>query len=72
MLTKTDDDGRTLFIDERQFEPGRKGGFYVVYRSTDRENLWGYYCSNCTSFNEAEGPIWKLACHECGNTRKTE
>ena len=72
MLAKTNDAGRELFIDELQAESGSLGEFYLVFESNDAERLWGYYCSNCNTFNEHSGPIWKLVCGTCTNSRRPE
>ncbi len=71
-MLKKSNNGFTLYIDESDQIQGIRGAFYLVFDSNTCDSLWGYYCSNCSSFNKAVGPIWKLVCSECANFRKSK
>lgn len=72
MSTQTTPDGQEVFVAEDEPDVGSKGPFYVVYISEDREDRWGYFCSNCETFDNAMDPMARIVCNECGNTRKPE
>lgn len=72
MLTKTNEDGLELYIDEMKSEAGSLADFYFVFETNAGESLWGYYCSNCNTFNEKSGPIWKFVCRNCANSHTPE
>ncbi|WP_336329706.1 DUF5816 domain-containing protein [Haloarcula sp. CGMCC 1.2071] len=65
-------DGETLYVDRSDGDIGRKGAFHVVYRDDDRERRWGYFCSNCETFNNAMDSMGRIRCNDCSNLRKAE
>ena len=72
MNRQTTDEGVTVYVDEDDQEIGSKGPFYVVYAAEDRSERFGYFCSNCGTFNNAMDPMGRLVCNECSNTRQPE
>lgn len=71
MLTHAKEDGGDVVIAQDESELGSKGPFYVVYESEDREERWGYYCSNCHTLNDTVDWMKVTRCSECGNLRKS-
>ena len=65
-------DGETLYVDRSDGDIGTKGTFHVVYRDTDRERRWGYFCSNCETFNNAMDSMGRIRCNDCSNLRKAD
>ena len=44
----------------------------MVYGTPERENRWGWYCSNCESVDNAMDSMGRIKCNVCGNFRKAE
>jgi len=65
-------DGRTLYVDDDEAEIGSKGPFYVVYTDEDGSTRWGYFCSNCETFDNAMDAMGRVQCNECSNVRKPD
>lgn len=72
MNPRTTDAGLTVYVAEDEQEIGTKGPFYVVYKAEDREERFGYLCSNCDTLNNAMDPMGRLVCNDCGNTKRPE
>ncbi len=72
MEQRTGPEGQTLYVDTYQTEKGSKGPFYVAYADEDRERRWGYFCSNCETFNNAMDAMGRIQCNECANMRKPD
>lgn len=60
----------TLYVARDEAERGSDGPFYVVYRTTDRRDRWGYLCGNCGSQNTAMDTMGRIVCNDCPNQRK--
>jgi ribosomal protein S18 acetylase RimI-like enzyme len=63
-------DGRELYVDYNDADRATLAPFLGVYTDTDRENRYGYYCSNCESVDVALDTMGRIECNECGNTSK--
>ncbi|WP_458185206.1 GNAT family N-acetyltransferase [Haladaptatus sp. NG-WS-4] len=63
-------DGRTLYINRAESSRGSKAPFFVVFTDEAGENRYGYFCSNCESFDNSMDSMERIECNECGNTRK--
>jgi hypothetical protein len=63
-------DGKTVHVATDEGAIGSEGPFYVAYRDPDRERRYGWFCSNCESFDNAMGPMGRVHCNRCGNRRK--
>jgi hypothetical protein len=72
MEAMTTDDGQTLYVARSEAERGSKGPFFVVYRSEDRAERWGYFCSNCETFDNAMDSMGRIQCNVCSNVRKPD
>lgn len=68
----TTENDETLYVEKDETRIGSKGPFYVVYRTEDRAERFGYQCSNCGTFDNAMDSMGRIVCNECGNTRKPE
>jgi Family of unknown function (DUF5816) len=62
--------GETLYVARDEAERGSDGPFYVVYRTTNRHDRWGYLCGNCGSPNTAMDTMGRIVCNDCPNQRK--
>ena len=62
--------GETLYVDYGEREIGSDGPFFAAYRSQDREQRYGWFCSNCEAFDTAMDPMGRIVCNECGNRHK--
>jgi hypothetical protein len=72
MDERTGPGGETLHVDTEERETGAEGPFYVVYRTENREHRWGYFCSNCESFDTAMDSMGRIQCNDCGNLKKAD
>ncbi|UPV99445.1 GNAT family N-acetyltransferase [Halorussus gelatinilyticus] len=63
-------DGQTLYVNWAESNRGSKAPFYAAYSDEDGEELFGYFCSNCESFDTAMDSMERLECNDCGNTKK--
>jgi len=72
METRTTDDGRRLYVARTETERGSKGPFYVVYSTEAKEQRWGYFCSNCETFDNAMDSMGRIQCNVCSNIHKAE
>lgn len=70
MKERTTPDGVTLFVATDEGEVGSEGPFYVAYHDADRTRRYGWFCSNCESFDNAMDPMGRVQCNRCGNRRK--
>lgn len=64
------DDGETLYLAPDEADRGSEGAFVPLYRSPDREGLWGLLCEHCRSTAVAVDSMGRAECGECGNRRK--
>jgi hypothetical protein len=65
-------DGRTLFVNQSETEIGSKGPFHVVYSDEEGTTRWGYFCTNCETFDNAMDSMGRVQCNECSNVRKPD
>lgn len=72
METRTTERGRTLYVDPTDVARGSKGPFFVVYTTESRADRWGYYCSNCETFDVAMDAMGRIECNRCRNLHKAE
>ena len=64
-------DGESLYLAVRA-ERGNKGPFRVVYAGPDGERRWGFYCTNCESFDNTVDSMGRIQCNVCSNFHKAE
>ena len=63
-------DGQTLHVNWAESERGSDAPFYAAYSDDDGEDLYGWFCSNCGSFDTAMDSMERLECNDCGNQKK--
>jgi ribosomal protein S18 acetylase RimI-like enzyme len=63
-------DGQTLYVNWVESDRGSKAPFFAAYSDEEGEELYGYFCSNCESFDTAMDSMERLECNQCGNTKK--
>ncbi|MFB6266268.1 MAG: DUF5816 domain-containing protein [Halodesulfurarchaeum sp.] len=51
---------------------GSKGPFHPAYRSSERERRYGWFCSNCGTFDCVMDTAGRIECTECGNLHTAE
>jgi len=61
-----------LYVNREEDETGSNGPFYLVYTDSDATTRWGYFCSNCETFDNAMDAMGRVQCNECGNVRKPD
>jgi len=64
------EDGTTVHVDHGSEEIGSIADFHVVYTGREREEIYGYWCSQCETFANAMDAMGRIQCDECGNARK--
>ena len=63
-------DGETLYVDYEESEIGSKAPFFAAYTTRDLDVRYGWYCSNCASFDTAMDTMGRIVCNQCGNRHK--
>lgn len=62
--------GPEVYIDFDESSHGSKGIFFALYNDPDREERYGWFCSNCESPDTVMDPMGRIECNGCGNRRK--
>lgn len=60
-------DGRERPVDRENPIPGRDAPFFRTTVDADRDEPYGYFCSNCGSTDVAADGLDRLECGNCGN-----
>lgn len=60
-------DGTDRPLDRDERLPGREAPFFPLYTGADRDERYGYFCSNCASTDVSGDGLDRLECGECGN-----
>ncbi|MEF8781302.1 MAG: GNAT family N-acetyltransferase [Haloferacaceae archaeon] len=63
-------DGTLLYVAFDEAVRGSRGAFYPAYADREREDLHGWVCGNCDSFDVAIDTMDRFECTACGNRRK--
>jgi hypothetical protein len=61
---------QTLYIDRTDSSRGSEAPFFGVFTDEDGDNRYGYFCSNCESFDNTMDSMERIECNDCGNKRK--
>ena len=61
----------TLYV-SREAERGSVAPFLVVYTDEDARERWGYFCTNCETFDNAMDAAGKIACNRCENFKRPD
>jgi hypothetical protein len=64
--------GTEVYVDHGTVEKGSNGPFRIAFLSEDRDRRWGFFCSNCETFDNAMDPMGRIQCNVCGNVRKPD
>ncbi|MFB6068575.1 MAG: GNAT family N-acetyltransferase [Halobacterium sp.] len=70
LLERRETEEGTLWVAFDERERGSKAPFYTTYRGEDREDRFGFYCSNCESVDTSMDAMGRVECADCGNKRK--
>ena len=63
-------DGTTVYVSSREGDRGSKAPFHVTYNSPEGDAKYGWFCTNCESFDNAMDAMGRIECNRCGNRRK--
>ncbi|MFC4449488.1 GNAT family N-acetyltransferase [Halorussus aquaticus] len=63
-------EGRSLYVNWAESRRGSHAPFYEAYTDEEGEDLYGWFCSNCQSFDIAMDSMERLECNDCGNQKK--
>jgi len=66
----TGPEGEHLYVDHADGDRGSKGPFRVVWMDRDRQEPYGYFCSNCDSLVTSMDSMGRMECTNCGNHRR--
>ncbi len=61
---------QTVYIDHESEETGSISPFHVVYTDRTGDDIYGYWCSKCSTLANAMDAMGRIQCDECGNARK--
>jgi len=67
---RTTADGETLYVNFEESEIGSEAPFFAAYTARDLETRWGWFCSNCETFDNAMDAMGRIVCNRCGNHHK--
>lgn len=71
MDERTGPHGETLYV-SGEVERGNKAPFRVVYTDDGGTTRWGFYCTNCETFDNAVDAMGRIQCNVCSNFHKAE
>ncbi len=72
LQSRSGPDGETLYVATDEADRGSKGPFLAAYSTSDRSRRWGYFCTNCESFDCAADSMGRVQCNVCTNTKKPD
>lgn len=64
-------DGGSLYLSSETVR-GNKSPFRVVYSDPDGYRRWGFFCTNCESFDNAVDSMGRIQCNRCSNFHRAE
>ena len=44
----------------------------MVYADPEGERRWGFFCTNCETFDNAVDAMGRIQCNQCANFHKAE
>lgn len=59
---------QTVYLDSDEEIPGTEAPFFRVFESDQRDDQYGFFCSNCGSTDVSADGLDGLECGNCGNT----
>ena len=63
--------GGTLYV-SRETERGSVAPFLVAYADPDGRERWGYFCTNCETFDNAMDSMGRIQCNVCENFKRPD
>lgn len=66
----TTEDGETVFVDFDSGLHGSRSEFYPAYLDRGFQERYGWFCSNCETFDVAMDSMDRMECGNCRNARK--
>jgi len=66
----TTQDGETVFVDFDSGLHGSRSEFYPAYLDRGFKSRYGWFCSNCETFDVAMDSMDRMECNNCRNERK--
>ncbi len=63
------DDG-LVYVSFGEAARGVQAPFYRTYKTAERSELYGWFCGNCDSLDNAMDSMGRIECNGCGNRRK--
>lgn len=63
-------DGESIYVAYDEADRGSTAPFFAGYLDEGREERYGFFCSNCESFDVAMDAMGRVECNNCGNKRK--
>ncbi|AFZ74901.1 DUF5816 domain-containing protein [Natronobacterium gregoryi] len=70
MQSTETEDGKTVYVSKTEGDNGSKGPFLVAYESQNGDRRYGWFCTNCESFDNAMDAMGRIKCNRCENFRK--
>jgi len=68
--SRTTEDDEELFVHYGESEIGSEAPFFAVYTNHDLHTRYGWFCSNCETFDTAMDTMGRIVCNQCGNHHK--
>jgi len=65
--SRTTEDGEEVFVHYGERKSGSKAPFFAVYTNRDLRTRYGWFCSNCETFDTAMDTMGRIVCNQCGN-----
>ena len=63
--------GGTLYVSQ-EAERGSVAPFLVVYADESGRERWGYFCTNCETFDNAMDSMGRIQCNACQNFKRPD
>jgi len=65
-------DGETRYIGPEESISAEEAEMLPVFEDEDREEQFGFYCTNCGTFTSSPGGLGTIVCENCGNEHRPE
>lgn len=65
-------EGQRRYVDRDETVPGDEEPFLVVFEDEDREQRYGFYCTNCGTFTGSIDSLGRIVCDSCGNVHRPD
>jgi len=65
-------EGEPRFLDPHESISGEEGELLFVFETDQREEHFGFYCTNCGSFTDSVDGLGTVICETCGNEHRPD